>query len=419
MVAFLCFVLNIMLLIVTYMKYGRILAPPVLLNLMWGFVSLLNSLLDWQSNEIEYLILSLPSLMFTIGFLFATNKLYSKVIINYDTTYMYSKRTIFIIVLVVIIISTYYFYFIFSRIELYYLNNLWYTFRRILWFENTKDIGIFKYPSVPLYLLPAIFIFSLKRERDYYLKCVLILVILIAFVWSIISTSRTQTFTLIITTIMSHVVYCFNSYDIMSFSFKRKMKRWIVFSGILILFIFIIIASQKNPNAYGETSRLYFALKSLLNYTNLSSVCFVEWYKEGFEYRNGLNSFRVIFAILQRFGMNVDVVNTTSGGIYINFQGYSSNAFTVARNYVEDFGITYMAFALLFFGWIHGKAYKIALCSVGRKKIRFSIICAYLYVPLMYQILTDQYLNVMSLWIQYAIWIYLLTSKSIFRESKK
>ncbi len=418
MVAFLCFVLNIMLSIITYMNYRHIFAPPVLLNLMWGFVNLLNCLLGWNSNEIEYLILSLPPLMFTLGFLCSTNKSRANAIVNDDSTYVYSKRTTFIIMSIMIVLSAYYFYFMFSRIESYYSENLWYTLRKIVWFEDIKELGIFNYPGIPLFLLPTIFIFSLKKKTHRYIKSVLILVILIAFVWSIISTSRTQTFTLIIITLMSQIVYGFNKDNLMSFRDRRKRKRLIAFSVILILFVFIYISSQKNPDAYGETSGLYFALKSLANYTNLSSACFVEWYKGGFEFRNGSNSFRLIFAILQRLGMNVNVVNTTSGGLHIAYQGYYSNAFTVARNYVEDFGVIYMAFILLFFGWIHGKTYKKALCSEGRRRIRFSIICGFLYVPLMYQIFTDQYLNVLSQWIQYLIWVYVLTSKSLLREKK-
>jgi len=418
MAAFLCFLLNVMLLIFTYVRYRHIFAPPVLLNLMWGFVNIVNCLLGWNSNELEYLLLSLPSLMFTVGFLCSTNKMHVSAIANDDLTYAYSKRTMLIILLLVIIVSCFYFHFMFSRIQTYYSTNLWYTLRKITWLEEIKDIGIFTYPSVPIFLLPAILMFSLKNKTHYYAKCVLIIVLLIAFIWSIISTSRTLTFTLVIVTLMSQIVYGFNKDNLMSFRDRQKRKRWVVFSGVLILLVFIIVSLQKNPDAYGEVSGLSFALKSLASYTNLSSVCFVEWYKGGFEIRNGLNSFRLIFVILQLLGVNVDVVNTTSGGLFINYHDYSSNAFTVARNYIEDFGVIYMAFILLFFGWIHGKTYKIALYSGGRKKIRFSIICGFLYVPLMYQILTDQYLNVLAQWIQYLIWIYVLTYKNWFRETK-
>lgn len=418
MVALLCFVLNTILFIITYERYRNIFAPPVVLNLMWGFVNLLNFFLGWNSNEIEYLILSLPALMFTIGFLFSTSKLRTNTAVNKDTTYAYSKLTTYLIISVVTILSLYYFYFMFSRIGTYYSGNLWYTLRRIVWAENTKEIGIFNYPSIPLYLLPTILIFSLKRKKHRYIKISLILVLLIAFIWSVISTSRTQTFMLIFITLMSQIVYRFNNYKFISLRDKRKRKRLIVFSGILILVVFIYISTQKNPDAYGETSGFSFALKSIANYTNLSSACFVEWFKGGFKHRNGLNSFRLIYAVLQRLGMDVDVVNTTSGGTFITFQGYTSNAFTVARNYVEDFGVLYMAFILLLFGLIHGLTYKKAICSQGRKKIRFSIICGILYIPLMYQILTDQYLNVLSQWIQYIIWVYVLTSKRFFRETK-
>ncbi|MDD4276075.1 MAG: O-antigen ligase, partial [Clostridia bacterium] len=344
--------------------------------------------------------------MFTIGFIFAIDKNHTN--LKDNIIYSYSKQTVYIIILSVIIISSVYFHFIFSRIQSYYSINIWYTLRSIVWFEETKEIPLFNYPAIPIFLIPTILIFCFRKNPKSYFKYSAILISIIALIWSLLSTSRTTTFTFITVTLMSQIIYGLNN-NLMLSKAKRMTKRWIFISIILVLIVFIGVSMQKNPTAYGEVNKITFALKSLVNYTNLSSVAFVEWYKGGFELRNGLNSFRLFYVVLQQFGLNVEVVNTTSGGLFINYNGFSSNAFTVARNYIEDFGIIYMSIILMLFGWIHGKAYKNALFSIGKKKIRYSIICGFLYVPLLYQILTDQYLNVISQWIQYVFWTYVLT----------
>ena len=68
-----------------------------------------------------------------------------------------------------------------------------------------------------------------------------------------------------------------------------------------------------------------------------------------------------------------------------------------------------MAFMLMVFGMVHGAVHRKARVFGGLRKIRYALISGMLYIPLFFQILTNQYLNVLSAWIQYVLWICLFT----------
>jgi oligosaccharide repeat unit polymerase len=197
----------------------------------------------------------------------------------------------------------------------------------------------------------------------------------------------------------------------------KNNRRWIILGLLLIFVVFIYVSTQKNGEQYGDVSMYSFTVKSVINYSNLSAACFVIWYQNGYIYKMGQISFRFIYAVMSAFGINVEVLNTTSGGTFIGIGNYTTNAFTVARNYIEDFGVLYMALMLLLFGMIHGYVYKKAKTETGVKRIRYALLNAMLFIPLAYQILTDQYLSTIPGWIQYTIWICIFTSRIFFANS--
>lgn len=421
MCALVCFMVNAFLFALSYFRYRTIFAPTVLLNIIWGLSNLMNLLLGWTSNEYEYLILTLPSLMFTIGFLFSTRAIKTihvkTSIYNIDQLFYIKKNILKIVLIVELILFAYYMFFIVSKISVYYSGNLWFTLRRIIWFENTDEMLIFKYPSVPIFIMPSLLLISYRNVKRVEYKSAFILSSIIALCWSLISTSRTQTFTFLALTLFSQLLYQPTSKNNELKSEIKQRRRYVVLVTVLMLFVFCYVALLKNGDIYGDVSIKKFVLNSIINYTNLSSACFVIWYKNGFTYTNGSSAFRFIFALLSSVGLDVNVANTSSGGLFITYSGLTSNAFTVARNYVQDYGVLFMAIILCIFGIIHGKMYKYAKMCTGRKNIQYCIFCGVLYVPLMYQILTDQYLNVLSGWIQYFIWIAVLTSKYILQSN--
>ena len=123
---------------------------------------------------------------------------------------------------------------------------------------------------------------------------------------------------------------------------------------------------------------------------------------------------------MYKLGVITTVPAANYGGIFITFEGIPTNAFTVARAYVEDFGVVYMALMMMIFGLIHGAVYKKARTSSGLVRMRYALINAMLDIPLFFQILTNQYLNVLSGWIQYVFWICVFTSSVLWlRKSEE
>ena len=418
MIAFLCALINVFILLVCIIEKRRFYYPLIILNTMWLLVNVLNTVLEWESNELEYLILVLPPLMFSLGFRFSENvTIYIRKKSKMRTSnkqYVIGSlnrrisNTIFIIVFIVFL---FYLYSFLSRLDRYGGINRWLALRRINWDENIEENLIFKYTSVLAFLLPSILLISARKSKNKYEVLRFIISLAIAIIWSILRTSRTSTFTVIIILVFSQFTQENQGAKAINRIGKRKQRRIFLVATAFILIMFVYIAQQKNGDIYGEVSPVTFFLKSISNYTNLSAAAFVKWYKNGFVYTKGAHSFRFIYALLSRFGIGGLTVNANSGGLFIEYSGLLTNALTVARAYVEDFGICYLAFIMTIFGIIHGSVYKRIRGGNALRSMKYSLINAMLCIPLFFQILTNQYLNVLSAWIQYVLWICLFTSE--------
>ena len=326
---------------------------------------------------------------------------------------MYTKvsNTLFGFDVVVFIGLTYAFA---SRLGQYDHGNLWYTLRVIIWDYHVTDWFIFKYSSPIVLLLPSILLIAAQKSKKRIDMIKFLISLVMAVIWSILLTSRTATFQAIIILVMSQILLMEHSDKPLNASELAAMrkKKVMLFAAavVFILLMFTVIALKKNGDLYGDVSLIEFFLKSIANYTNLSSAAFVEWYKQGFTYTYGATTFRFVIAVLNRLGLIAAIPAANEGGIFITFEGLPTNALTVARAYVEDFGVIYMALVMMVFGIIHGAVYKRACENTGLKRIRYALINAMLDVPLFFQILTNLYLNVLSGWIQTAFWCCVFTS---------
>ena len=465
MVALICAVVNIAIIVYCFIRKNSVFYPVCLCNLIWLAVHLINFLLGWNCGEAAYLILMLPSLFFSVGFLVAEktgllSKL-GKVIIykiktisvckkivevacaktkkakdflkkpkfeNKDGTleeYSEAMRPVASTILLAFaaIVFIFFAYEFFSRLDQYNEGSVWYTFRVIVWEHGVNDIFIYKYCSSIAFLLPSILLISAQRSKKKIDVCKFMVSLVIAIIWSVLRTSRTSTFSVVIIMVMTQILLLERKdtkyLTPQELTHIRKTKLGMFAAAVgFIMAIFLLVALQKETSSYGDVSLFEFFLKSLANYTNLSSAAFVEWYKQGVTHTYGTNSFRFVLAVLYKLGLISTAPVANSGGLFITFEGFRTNAFTVARAYVEDFGVLYMALMMMLFGIIHGEVYGKACRSKGLVKIRYALINAMLDIPLFFQILTNQYLNVLSGWIQYVVWICLFTSSALWIRSK-
>lgn len=458
MIALICATVNIAIIVRCFLRKESIFYPVCLLNLMWLAVHMMNLVLGWNSDEAAYLILLLPSLFFSVGFVisdktrllpntwkFLIQKIKDKssvckkilgwIATAAGTIKAFGKKNLDQIrkrktsgghlqgmrptistgvLTVVVVVFAFYAYEFLSRLGMYNDGNVWYAFRVITWEHHVNDIFVYKYSSLVAFLLPSVLLISAQKSKKKTELCKFIVSLVVAIIWSVLRTSRTSTFSIVIIMVMTQILLMernntkkLNSQERVAIR-KKKMGIFAV-AVVFILAIFLYVALQKETNSYGDVSVFEFFLKSLANYTNLSSAAFVEWYKQGVTHTYGSNSFRFVIAVLYKLGIITTLPAANSGGLFITFEGLRTNAFTVARAYVEDFGVLYMAVMMMIFGLVHGAVYSKARRSKGLIQVRYALINAMLDIPLFFQILTNQYLNVLSGWIQYVIWICLFT----------
>jgi oligosaccharide repeat unit polymerase len=110
----------------------------------------------------------------------------------------------------------------------------------------------------------------------------------------------------------------------------------------------------------------------------------------------GANSFRTIHAILASMGFNVDVTNLVQSFVNIPQR---TNVYTVFQPYFLDFGIPYVLVAQFIFGLMHSCLYSVAV----RKHTIGVLLYSLSMYPLFMQWFQDQYLSLLSLWVQYLI----------------
>lgn len=420
MIALICAFINLFIMFINFNRNRNVFHPVFLLNTMWLIVHTLNFILGWNNNEMEYFILAIPSCMFSIGFRFMekhricfgkSNSVTSRLeTVEYYSLKQSASNLLFLITIILFLAYVYYF---FTRMGGFGGLDSWYQYRMIAWTDSPENIVFFKYGAVFVFLLPSFFLISAQKTKHLFDWVKFAVVLAISIAWSYMRTSRTSTFTVVFLLVMTQIVLRNGKDDKGGLSIikdKKKNRRLFLFALVFILFVFLRVALQKNPDEYGSVSRVEFYLRNISNYTNLSSAAFVEWYKNGFEHTNGKNSFRFLYAVLNKLGVATrSNIGENFGGLFVTYKGMSTNALTVARAYVEDFGVVFMAVMLNLFGLIHGAIYKRAVVYRGLYQMRFALINAMLCIPLFYQILTNQYLNVLSGWIQYVIWIVLFT----------
>lgn len=116
---------------------------------------------------------------------------------------------------------------------------------------------------------------------------------------------------------------------------------------------------------------------------------------------HGETTFRTVFAVLERLGFNVQVVDLIKPWAETKLSG---NVYTVFMPYYRDFGVVGVALFLFFFGALHTWIFRQS--SLDNPFAIF--INAILYYALVMQFFQDQYFSLLSQWIQMIFWMFIL-----------
>lgn len=408
MIALIAIIILLIELAIEIKIYNNILAPPIILSCMWLGVHVLNFLLGWQVGELEYAILIIPPLMFNVGFL--TVSKYNFIIQNKNkckkklTLEKYKIK--YKVVYAALTID-----FLFMIINLYSLLkilnktseiNFWLAVHESATMMNNNIFVIYSVPAA--YILSgfcSLLYFQNKNRKN---LIIFLLALMFAGIRAFIAGNRSSLFMVIVLNLFP-VLLSFKSCDNKIKSYKEQ-KKLILAAAIITAIMFFGIASQKYTEDYDLLTFKDFIIQNFTGYYNLSSAAFVKWFKDGFAYTYGTNTFRFFFAVLNRLGLDNIQVNSINAS-YINIEGTVTNAFTVAKNYVEDFGVIFMGLMLMLFGMIHAHFYKKSFKGNIYNMFSSRLFCSAMYIGLLYQVLVDQYMTILSMMINFALWSFI------------
>lgn len=228
--------------------------------------------------------------------------------------------------------------------------------------------------------------------------------VIIAAIFHIIGPGRNDIFALLIPIGVIYVcTHRKSGFD----SFSKILKL-----GLILVAVFFIYYIFKNPNRDSNLG----VISSIENYLCGGTVSFVEWIDQGqHQYSHGTYTFRFFLAIARDlFGLDVDVVSPVEKHV-LNFNNHYGNVFTVYKWYANDFGLWYALIWQFIFGCIHG--------SITRKyqekyDIVSLIIYAFSFFPLFMQFFQDEYISIISTWIQMYLWVFLCANtKLLYRRN--
>ena len=199
---------------------------------------------------------------------------------------------------------------------------------------------------------------------------------------------------------------------IVVYSLKLSNKK-ILFMGIFALFIFfiyfILISLKKYFYIVDDLSdNSSFAVDQIFSYLSGGISAFSVSASNHSMTAYGSYTFRFFFAIFDKIAGTdtaVDIINEfeTSSGV-------STNVFTFYDYYLRDFGFLYALFIQFLVGILHGKFYR--KYQNGNRYALF--ISAVLIYPLVMQFFQDQYMSILSSWLQVFIISFIVFKTKIF-----
>lgn len=176
---------------------------------------------------------------------------------------------------------------------------------------------------------------------------------------------------------------------------KRFIQIVIVFAA---LFIYVAI-SKKHIETGNISYILEQALNWLIHYISGSLVTFQKWFKvSGRDFNFGQNTFRILYAIANRFiSSKIEVVSTYFPFIKIGPRIESiANVYTIYYTYIIDFGRIGGILVQAILGWLYGYLYWKKECNQMGAVLAF----AFSIYPLMMQVFGDQYVALESGYLQ-------------------
>lgn len=195
------------------------------------------------------------------------------------------------------------------------------------------------------------------------------------------------------------------------------LKRFIQILLICVV-LFIYVAIRKDHIEQGNIEYvLEQAVNWIIHYISGSLVTFQKWFKAcENEFQFGQNTFRIFFAIANRFiSSHIKVVSTYFPFMKIGPRPESiANVYTIYYTYIIDFGKVGGLIFQGILGWTYGYLY----WKKESNQMGAVLAFAFLIYPLMMQVFGDQYVALESGYLQIFL-VYFIVHKCGFLYKKK
>lgn len=197
---------------------------------------------------------------------------------------------------------------------------------------------------------------------------------------------------------------------------NRQVLRVYAVAGIVFVSFFIVYAYLKYGYKYMDSSFSVDVLlrEELMGYLIIPLRCFVEFFSKPFSFGALSLSLRFFSAILAALGVNVDVPTLLMPFYYFS-DGSRGNVYTIAQFYISDAGPLYAAIMLFTIGVASGIVFRKA--AAGDCFWQYCL-CLLMY-PAAMQFFADQYISLLSQWIQYVLVGLLVLRTSLILNAPK
>ncbi|HRI20241.1 MAG TPA: O-antigen polymerase [Panacibacter sp.] len=374
--------------------------PPALFSLVWsivliayGIIILTESSYVFLVQDESLLIFVLGEIFFTVGGLFAVNRKLAKPEIQHNVKFNYSfDKLVFFFLLIMLPLYIKRLLEIANSSEISDAN--FFIVLRYEFVVNDVDIGILKYlNAIALFGFPLVLYkyhfqahSSLKLSEKIYKYLFYLLVI----TYAVLSTGRTYLL----------LMFCiYIGFKAITGTLKR---RHYITAGVGFFIIFgtiAIILRKAGGEDMGVIETMGSVFKSFSDYFLGGIYAFNSIIKSGFTLDHGENSFRFFIALFHTLGLSdKEPVDLVMPFVYTPI---ASNVYSVYYVYIKDFwyfGLLFMSLWSYIHTWLYYRA-------------KHNFLYMYVYALLLYPLITsffqDQYISLLSTWIQYVAFGYM------------
>lgn len=252
-----------------------------------------------------------------------------------------------------------------------------------------EDIGPVKYLMTLSFVVLGINLYEYFRKKSSLNLVLLIIVALATIAYAILSTGRT------------YYVIILLLYVGINFLYSRRVSI-AKYASLLVIFLMLFSlvgivmgkggnaqsSAKENINESASTTAIYF-VSALSAYDLEQKDIYLPYY-------NGNNTLRFFVLIGQKLGLKKAAFASELLQPFV-FIPYGTNVYTFYSPYSKDFGVAYALGMLFLFSllscWLYNKAR-----STGT--LRYVLYYCFSLYPLLLSIFQDQYMSLLSTWIQ-------------------